>query len=113
MDRRETVLKLKQMVGKIDEFYAELKSKFPNCENNLEKQSFISYSQFIKADYLRKIEQYSHLSDEEFAKMPTIDFQMRTAETSFKSIELHFKTMMKSENNEYRPSDPSKLFPPI
>ncbi len=113
MTKQESIQKLQQIIKKIDYFYGELKAKYPKCENNLEMQGFISYSQFIKADCMRKIEQFSRLSDADFAKMPTIDFQMRNAETSFKSIDIQFRTLMNNTVSTYTPSDPSKTFPPI
>lgn len=112
MTKQEAIQRLQQFVKKIDQFYVELKAKFPKCENNLEMQSFISYSQFIKVDCMRKIEQFSSLSNTDFSKIPTIDFQMKTAEASYKSIALHFKSIINNAQT-YTPSDPSKTFPLI
>ena len=75
MTRKESIKTLQQIVKKIDEFYAGLKDKYKNCENNLEMQGFISYSQFIKTNCLRLIEQFSNQSDAEFAESSTtVDF---------------------------------------
>lgn len=112
MTRLEFLQRLKQIVKIIDEFYVELKAKFPNCENNLEKQSFIYYSQTIKADCMAKIDQYSRMSDDEFARTASIvNFHIKQIETSYKAIDLDFKTLMTSTSNNYTPSNPSKTFP--
>lgn len=108
MTRFEFLQKLKQYIKEIDRFNSELKAKFPSCENNLEKHNFIIFSQDIKTDFLRKIEQYSKISDEEFNKINFLDFINKNSDTNFKSLEIHFKTLIKDSNYEYTPSDPNK-----
>ncbi len=108
MTKLEFLQKIKFYIKEIDRFNSELKSRFPNCENNLELRNFIDFSQNTKADFLRKIEQYSNMSDESFSKIPTLDFMNKNADSSFKSIELHYKTIINGPIYIYKPSDPNK-----
>lgn len=107
MTKSKLIKKLDLMVKQIDVFQSTLIAKYPKQANDMQITNFIDSSQFVKSDFVTRIEQLKKHDEENISNIYS-EFLLKNIDTNFKAVELHFKTLMNDNVIKYQPSDPNK-----